>query len=817
MSNLNQRGVKMKTHYQAVVIGGGVVGCSVLYHLTKFGWKDVALLERKILTAGSTWHAAAGFHAINSDPNVVRLQAYTIALYKEIQEAGDQDVGLHVPGGITIAATPERWEFLRTEWSRHRFMGINSDLITPSEIKALCPLIDTTDVVGGLWMPEEGHLDPYGATHAYARAAKKQGAEIHQQTKVERLEQRQDGSWNVYTDKGAIHAEHVVNAAGLWAREVGMMAGVKLPLIPMEHHYLITDEIPELKAFGKEIPVVVDLDGEIYMRQEHSGVLFGVYEKNSTPWSLAGTPWDYGETDLLHPNLEKLENELIKGFERFPSVGNAGIKRIVNGPFTFTPDGNPLVGPVRGKRNYWAACGCMAGFSQGGGIGLALAQWMIHGEPQDNVYGFDVARFPNLTQNFVTAKAKEFYEHRFYLARPNEQWPAGRPMKTTPLFELQSQKNAVFGVSYGLETPLWFAPSGEAAYETPTFKRSNAFEVVGAECANVRKNVGVFDASGYAKYEVTGPGALVWLDRMFASRLPAVGRARLAPMLGESGRLMGDLTILHPTQDTFLITGSGYLQEWHMRWFEAHLPLDGSVRVENRSDALSMLAVAGPNASLLVERLVGTAAVEASKPFLSVTPAEAGIVPVLMARISLTGEYGYEIYCESAYVRALYQKLFEVGSDLGVREYGVWALLSMRLEKGFGIWSREFGPEYTPFMNDLGHFVDFEKPAFIGREGALRAKEETPTHKLVMLEVAATDADASGFEPIWLGERVVGFTTSGGYGHTVKKSIAMGYIETSDINPGADYEVHVLGEKRRASLLTEIPYDPNGARMRASK
>lgn len=807
----------MKSHYQAVVIGGGVVGCSVLYHLTKFGWKDVALLERKVLTAGSTWHAAAGFHSINSDPNVVRLQAYTIALYKEIQEAGDQDVGLHVPGGVAFAATPERWEFLRTEWSRHRFMGIESELITPSEIKSLCPLVEVDQVLGGLWTPDEGHLDPYGATHAYARAAKKKGAEIFQQTKVERLEQRSDGTWNVYTDKGVIHAEHVVNAAGLWAREVGMMAGVKLPLIPMEHHYLITETIPELEAHGKEIPVMVDLDGEIYMRQEHNGVLFGVYEKNSTPWSLAGTPWEYGETDLLQPNLEKLENELMKGFERFPSVGNAGIKRIVNGPFTFTPDGNPLVGPVRGKRNYWAACGCMAGFSQGGGMGLALAQWMINGEPSDNVFGFDVARFPKLTQNFVTAKAQEFYEHRFYLSRPNEQWPAGRPMRTTPLYEYQKEKNAVFGVSYGLETPMWFARPGDEPLETPTFKRSNAFDVVAEECANVRANVGLFDASGYAKYEVTGPGAYDWLDRIFASKIPAVGRARLAPMLGASGRLMGDLTILRPSEDTFYITGSGYLQEWHMRWFESHLPKDGTVRIENRSDSISMLAVAGPKAAELVERLVGKTAIDAAKPLLSVTNVEAGVVPVMMARMSLTGEYGFELYCESTYVRALYQQLFENGKDLGLREYGVWALLSMRLEKGFGIWSREFAPEYTPFQNDLGHFVDLAKPDFIGRDEALKAKDAAPTHKLVMLEVSATDADASGFEPIWIGEKVVGFTTSGGYGHTVKKSLALGYIETDSIGADMEYEVHVLGERRPAKLLSQVPYDPTGARMRAPK
>ncbi|WP_205791304.1 FAD-dependent oxidoreductase [Burkholderia sp. Ac-20353] len=721
----------MKSHYQVVVIGGGVVGCSVLYHLTKFGWKDVALLERKVLTAGSTWHAAAGFHSINSDPNIVRLQAYTIALYKEIQEVGDQDVGLHVPGGISFAATPERWEFLRTEWSRHRFMGIESELITPAEIKAMCPLVDTTDVVGGLWAPDEGHLDPYGATQAYAKAARKQGAEIFQHTKVEALKQRPDGTWDVITDKGEIHAEHVVNAAGLWAREVGAMAGVRLPLIPMEHHYLITEDIPELVAHGKEIPVTIDLDGEIYMRQEHNGVLFGVYEKNSIPWSLNGTPWEYGETDLLPPRLENIEDDLLKGFTRFPSVGNTGIKRIVNGPFTFTPDGNPLVGPVRGLKNYWAACGCMAGFSQGGGVGLALAQWMINGEPEDNVFGMDVSRFPGLSQNFVTAKAKEFYEHRFYLASPNEQWPAGRPLATSPLYDRQKAANAIFGVVYGLETPLWFAPEGQEPVETPTFRRSNAFPTVAEECKAVREAVGVFDASTYAKYEVSGPGAAQWLDKMFASKLPAVGRAKLAPMLSPAGRLKGDLTILRIAEDRFLVTGSYYLQNWHMRWYEEHLPSDGSVRLENRSNSMAMLAIAGPNAKALFTALAGEDAATQCAPFMSVNTAEAGVVPVVVARISLTGEYGYEIYCEAGHVRTLYDNLMRLGKEYGLRQYGVWALLSLRLEKGYGIWSREFGPEYTPAMNDLHRFVDLSKEDFIGRDATIASADISPTRRLV--------------------------------------------------------------------------------------
>lgn len=811
----NHGSTNMKTKTQVVVIGGGVIGCSVLYHLTKFGWTDVVLLERKVLTAGSTWHAAAGFHTLNGDINMARLQRYTIELYNEIQEAGDQNVGLHLPGGMSLAATPERWEFLRTEWTRHKFMGIESALISPAEIKALCPIVETADLLGGLWFPDEGHLDPYGCTHAYARAARKAGAEIHQQTKVESLQQRPDGSWDVTTDKGVIHAEHVVNAAGLWAREVGAMAGLKLPLIPMEHHYLITDEIAAIKDFGKEIPVVADLDGEIYMRQEHNGVLLGVYEKNCTPWALDGTPWNYGETDLLQPNLERLEDALNKGFERFPLVGAAGIKRVVNGPFTFTPDGNPLMGPVRGLRNYWVAAGCMAGFSQGGGVGLALSQWMIHGEPHDNVFAMDVARYPELTQHFVTAKAKEFYGHRFYLAKPNEQWPAGRPLKTTPIYEMQKQDNAVFGVGYGLEMPMWFAPKGEAPVETPTFRRSNAFEHVARECAGVRRSVGVFDASGFAKYEISGPGAAAWLDELFANKLPSVGRARLAPLLWPSGQLNGDLTMMRLAPDRFMVTGSGYMQEYHMRWMEQHLPASG-VQLVNRSETLMALALSGPLSRQLMVDAFGSASVEGLDKILSVKTAELGMAPGIVARISLSGELGYELYVESQYFEVLYRHLLEVGKQHGLVKYGVWALLSLRLEKGYGIWSREFSKDYTPFESGLSDFIDFDKPHFVGRQAVLEMRDKPVKRRLVTLTIEADDVDASGFEPIWVGERLVGYTTSGGYGHTTGKSIAMAYIDTDQIDSNAAYEVHILGERRKARLVTAALIDPQGLRPRAN-
>jgi len=501
----------MKEHTRVVVIGGGIVGAAVLYHLTKLGWSDVVLVERKQLTAGSTWHAAGGFHSMNSDPNVARLQAYTISVYKEVEEISGQDLGMHLTGGITIAATSERWEVLRYEHERHKVLGIDSHLIGPGEIKKLCPIMDVRNVLGGLYDANEGHIDPYGSTHALAKSARKAGAEIYLKTRVEDLVHKSDGTWTVVTDKGNIQCEHVVNAAGLWARELGKMAGVHVPIVPMEHHYLLTGDIDEITEFDSELPLILDMDGEMYLRQERNGVLLGVYEKNSTPWSVDGTPWSYGESDLLEPRLDNIENELMRGFERFPSVAEAGIRSIINGPFTFAPDGNPLIGPVRGVQNYWSCCGVMAGFSQGSGVALALSQWMIHGEPEGDVFAMDVNRFgAYASKTYTLEKAKEFYENRFTLLCPNDEWPAARPNKVSAFHDRLKQANAVFGSSYGLEVPLWFAPEDSAPKETPSFRRSNAHEPVGKECRAVRESVGILDISSIAKYEISGPEA-TWI------------------------------------------------------------------------------------------------------------------------------------------------------------------------------------------------------------------------------------------------------------------------------------------------------------------
>jgi len=804
----------MKSHAQVVVIGGGVVGCSVLYHLTKLGCKDVVLCERKELTAGSSWHAAGGFHAINGDPGISRLQSYTISLYREIEKLSGQDVGLHFTGGLNVAATPERWESLRTEWARHRVLGLSTELLGSGQIRELCPLIDTTHVLGALYDRLEGHLDPFGATHAYAKAARMQGAEIYRHTRVLEIKPTAKGTWHVVTDAGTIDAEHVVNAAGLWAREVGQMVGVQLPLVPMEHHYLLTEDLPELQQLAHEIPLMVDLDAEIYVRQERRGVLLGVYEKDATPWAVNGTPWEYGETELLPPNLDRLTEALEKGFQRFPSLSNAGIRRVVNGPFTFTPDGNPLVGPVPGAPNYWAACGVMAGFAQGGGVGLALAQWIIQGEPEMDVFAMDVARFGSYaSRDYTIAKAREFYAHRFQMAYPNEYWPAGRPARTSAIHGKLTAANAVFGVSFGMEVPLYFAPAGQPAVETPSLRRSNAFPAVAEECRASRNGVGILDISSFGKYLVSGPGAKAALNRVLAGRLPCVGRVRLTPMLTPSGRLMGDLTTMRLGEDRFLISGSGYLQDWHMRWFTEHL-VERDVSVRNVSDEYGGIALFGPRSRELLARIAHVDVSNAVLPFMSIVQMDLACAPAWVGRLSVTGELGYEIYVPALHLSALLDAVLRETEGLDSKHVGIYALNSLRLEKSFGIWSREFSCDYTPRMAGLERFIDYDRPGFIGRDAALRDRETVPVRRLVSLAVEAHDVDASGYEPIMLGQEMVGFVSSGGYGHCTQTSLAMGYLDSTVAVDQSGLTVTVLGEARPCRILSQPLCDPSGARMR---
>ncbi|HEY8051172.1 MAG TPA: FAD-dependent oxidoreductase, partial [Steroidobacteraceae bacterium] len=538
----------MKSAAQVVVIGGGVVGASVLYHLTKAGWKDVLLIERGELTCGSTWHAAGGMHTVNGDPNVAKLQQYTINLYKELEQLTGQSCGMHLTGGIMLAGTRERLDWLKMAKARGRYLGMELEVITVEEAAKLFPLMDKRHFVGGLFDPIEGHVDPWGVTQAYAKAAQSAGATVVRHTRVVDLKPRSDGSWDVITEGGNVHAEHVVNAGGLWAREVGRMVGLELPILAMEHQYLITEDIAALRG-QKEQLHCIDFEGEIYLRQERGGMLLGTYERAGVPWSPTTTPWDFQQS-LLPNDLERIAPSLEVGFEHFPSLGEAGIRKVVNGPFTFAPDGNPLIGPVRGLPNFWVACGVMAGFSQGGGVGLALAQWMVEGDPGADVWAMDVARYGDwATLPYTNAKVRENYSRRFRIRFPNEELTAARPLRTTPVYERLEAAHAVFGDYCALEHALWFAPTAAEASEEITFHRSSAHAHVGTECRAVKDAVGLLEISNYGKFEVTGAGAETWLSHIMANRVPKVGRIALTPMLNERGKLIGDFTMCRLAND----------------------------------------------------------------------------------------------------------------------------------------------------------------------------------------------------------------------------------------------------------------------------
>jgi len=802
----------MKSHYQAVVIGGGVVGTSVLYHLAKYGWKDVCLIERSVLTAGSSWHAAGGIHALNADPNIASLQAYTIDLLSEIEKESGQNIGLHMTGGITLAGTPDRWEWLQSAYRTFQSIGIEDcRLISPQEAKELCPIMSTDGILGGMWADREGYIDTTGTVHAYAGAARKHGAEVIEHNRVLELNQTADG-WEVITEKGTIHTEHVVNAAGLWAKQVGRMAGIELPVSPLNHHYLISDTIPELEELDFEVPMTVDLEGFTYMRQDQKGILLGIYEVDHQHWNMDGAPWDYG-FELQQEDPDRIEKELILGFERYPALQEVGVKTWVNGAFTFSPDGNPLVGPVRSKPGYWCACAVMAGFLQGGGVGKSLAEWMIHGEPEADVFGMDVARYGDFAQNkqFIKQTTGQFYTRRFVMTYPNEQLPAGRPLKMAPAYADMSAAGCRWGASWGLEVPLYFAPTPDFE-EKPSLRRSNAHEIVAAECRNVRENVGLLDISGFSRFEVSGAGAEGWLDYIMASKLPAAGRARLAPMLSPQGRMKGDLTVFNWGDGTYWIMGSYYLRDWHMRWFHDHMG-DADVVVKDISDATVGFSLAGPNSLKVLEKL--TDGDIAALPFMGCGEFDIGLHRVRIGRLSVAGELGYEIHCPAVHHIALRTLLLEAGADLGIGEYGFNALLSLRLEKSFGIWSAEFTQAYTAAQTGMNRWIDWDKDDFVGKSAAIAERDGNgPAQRLVTLKVAAEDADASGYEPIWKDGKRVGFVTSGGYGHTTDMSLAMAMVDRDLAAEGTELRVHIVGVERKCTVIAASPYDPQGHAMR---
>lgn len=804
----------MKDQYRVVVIGGGVVGCSVLYHLTKLGWSDVCLIERSDLTSGSTWHAAGGFHTLNGDTNMAALQGYTIGLYKELEEITGMSCGLHHVGGLTLADTPERFDMLKAERAKHRYMGLDTAILTPAEVAEMAELVNTDGIIGALYDPLDGHLDPSGTTHAYAKAARLGGAEIVTHNRVLETNPHAEG-WEIVTEKGTVIAEHVVNAGGLWAREVAALAGLYLPLLPMAHQYLVTEDIPEIATRATEFPHVIDPGGESYLRQEGKGLCIGFYEQPCEPWSVDGTPWDFGH-ELLNDHFEKIEDSVAFAYRRFPVLERSGVKRVIHGPFTFAPDGNPLVGPVPGLRNYWSACAVMAGFSQGGGVGLALAQWMIEGECERDPRAMDVARFGRwTTPGYTVPKVIENYQNRFSVSYPNEELPAARPFRTTPMYDIWDSMNAVFGQAYGLEIVNYFALPGEERYETPSFRRSNAWQAVRQEVFAVREKVGINEIHNFSKFRVTGPNARAWLDRIMAGRIPAPGKLRLTPMLAPSGKLVGDFTVACLSEDEFRLNASYGSQDFHLRWFQDHL--EDGVQIENMSDRITGFQIAGPHARDVLSAVTRADVSNEALPFLGVRRMAVGMADCVVQRVSYTGDLGFEIYCDPTSQRHLWHILWEAGQPFGMRPFGMRAMMSLRLDRFFGSWQREFSQDYTAAETGLDRFISFKKNVdFIGRAAAEAERASGAARVLVAFDVDAADADVVAWEPVWLGDEVIGYCTSGGFAHWSDKSIALALINRERFDEARQVEIEILGERRAARRMDQPEFDPSGARMRSS-
>ncbi|MEP4981185.1 FAD-dependent oxidoreductase [Ascidiaceihabitans sp.] len=811
----------MRTHAQAVVIGGGVIGCSILYHLTKLGWTDVVLIERDELTSGSTWHAAANIHGLHDSTNISRIQHYTMGLYKELEQETGQGCGVFQPGSLYLAQTEAREHQLRLQAAKAKLYGMNFHEVDRAEAERLHPLVDYDGIRCIMWEPDGGNVDPSGVTQAYATGARQNGAEIMRFNPVLATEAQPDGTWIVETEKGDIRTPWVINAAGLWGREVAALAGIELPLQPTEHQYFVTETIPEIDAMDRRLPSVADRDGEYYLRQEGQGLLVGAYEKDMRFWAEGGTPLDFAH-DLFDDDLERIEDNMMRAIERVPVVGTAGIKRVINGPMIWSPDSNVLLGPVPEKKGYFCCNGIIPGFSQSGGMGLMVAQWIIEGEMQYDMFPWDMARFGAWAtqgaagKTFTKERVRDQYANRFKIHFPNEERSAGRAVRTRPVHDLQLEMGAVMGLNYGWEHPLWYADMPGAS-DTDGFTRQNWWDPVGAECKMLRERAGIIDISNFAKYRCKGPDAETWLNAVFANVMPkAVGRSCLTPLIGVRGGIAGDFTVTRLAEDEFWIIGSGMAERYHARFFNAVPCPEGTV-FESLTDSVCGFNVAGPDSRKLLQRLTNASLKTEDFPFMRSQRIELVGVDVLALRVSFTGDLGWELHCAEADQLRLYKALLDAGKAFDAGPVGGRALMSLRVEKGYGSWGREYSPEYWPQEVGLDRLCKMNKE-FLNKAAVADVLKNEMRERLVLLHLDgamtdASNADATGGEPIFKDGQGVGRVTSGAYGYSVGMSLALGYVK--GVENGDMVDVMVLGLPHKARVLAEPPFDPKGQKLRA--
>ncbi|MEM6941452.1 MAG: FAD-dependent oxidoreductase [Pseudomonadota bacterium] len=807
----------MRTHAQAVVIGGGVIGCSILYHLTKLGWSDVVLLERDELTSGSTWHAAANIHGLHDNNNITRIQNYTMDLYKALESETGQSCGVFQPGSLYLAQTEAREHQLRLQAAKAKYYDMPFREVSREEAEALHPLVNYDGIRCIMFEENGGNVDPSGVTNAYALGARQNGAEIIRFCSVTGTEAQPDGTWIVHTPKGDIATQWVVNAAGLWGREVAALAGISLPLQPTEHQYFVTEAIAEIEGLDRRLPSVADRDGEYYLRQEGKGLLVGAYEKDLRFWAEEGTPQGFGH-ELFADDLERIEENMLRAIERVPAVGTAGIKRVINGPMIWSPDSNVLFGPVPELSNYFCCNGIIPGFSQSGGMGLLAADWIVTGESRYDMFAWDLARFGDWADAaFTKARVGDQYANRFKIHFPNEERAAGRPARQRPAYGAQQDLGAVFGLNSGWEHPLYYGQSQGAVDETHGFTRQGWWDQIGRECRMLRERAGIIDISNFAKYRVKGPGAEAWLNQLFANVMPKdVGRSCLTPLIGSRGGIAGDFTVTRTDEDTFWIIGSGMAERYHQRFFQA-VPLPDGTVFESLTDAVCGFNVAGPMARDLLGRLTNTSLKTEDFPFMRSKWIELAGVRCLALRVSFTGDLGWELHCDATDQGRLFAALIAEAAALEAGPVGSRALMSLRIEKGYGSWGREYSPEYWPQEVGLSRLIKMEKD-FLNKTAvaetlARPARERLVTLALDSVATEISKADAQGGEPIFRDGCGIGRVTSGTYGYSVGQSLALGFVR--DAMPGDMVDVMVLGKQHPATILAEPPFDPQGNRLRA--
>jgi len=793
----------MKSHARVVVIGGGVMGASLIYHLTQLGWRDVVLLEQNELTAGSTWHAAGLCTHYAHNITIMNLRAHSVKLYRSIlaQETG-QPVSFHACGALRVTRFEDRLDEFRQVQGIGKFAGFDFDILTPGELKAIYPLARVDDLIGAIYEPLDGHVDPSQATHAMAKGARNRGAEIYRQTRVTAVARKANGDWLVTTDKGAITAEHIVNAAGTWCREIGDMMGVDLPVVPMLHQYIVSDRIQAFAELDSELPMIRDPDESWYLRMERDGVIIGPYEKQGKPWSIDGVPPDFG-MELLEPDIDAIADIAGQAMERVPAAADGGIKSIVNGPITFTPDANPLIGPAFNLRNAWLLTGSSMGVMEGGGAGKFLAEWMDGGEPPMDALAVDARRFGGYAdRDYRVAKAVECFAAQFGIHYPYEERPAARNRKLTPAYQALKRRGAVFGSAYGFERPNWYSPDPQVDVSTLSFRRANWFESVAAECLNLQQNVGLADLSVFSKFRVSGKDAFRFIDQLGANRSPRVGRVGLTHALTPGGGVASEFSVTRLAEQEFYLlsaAAAGRHDEDLLRVRARAYDLG----IDNITDDRGVLGIMGPNAQALLQSLSDQGLSLDEFPWLSARPVDIAGIRVDALRVSYVGEPGFELHHDIAQQQALLEHLLQAGEVFELGFYGAFAMNAMRLEKGYRAWGADLTTERTPLEAGLGYLVRTEEREFIGRQAMLERAQAEDHWSMELIELDAPEFDPFYMHTVFRQGQAVGMVTSGSYGHRLQKAIALAYFRTPIANED-ELEVEILGRRVGARITSPL-------------